>query len=47
MFLMFLLSKHTLVVGIFDSINTTKTHNRILKVNLYNRVTCQEHFINP
>ena len=28
----------TWAVGIFDSISTTKTHNRALEVNLYNRV---------
>ena len=36
-----------MAVGIFDSITTTKTktHNRILEVNLYNHVACQERFV--
>jgi len=36
-----------LTVGIFDSISTTKTHNRVLEVNLYNRVACQQRFVIP
>ena len=27
--------------------STTKIHNRILEVNLYNRVACQERFVIP
>ena len=34
-----------MAVGIFDSISTTKTHNRVLEVNLYNRVACRERFV--
>jgi len=29
-----------LAVGIYDCISTTKTHNRVLEVNLYKRVVC-------
>ena len=36
-----------MAVGIFDNISTTKTHNRILEVKLYNRVACQERFVIP
>ena len=36
-----------MAVGIFDSISTTKTHNRALEVNLYNRVACRERFMIP
>ena len=36
-----------MAVGIFDSISATKTHNRVLEVNLYNRVTCRERFMIP
>ena len=36
-----------MAAGISDSISTTKTHNRILEANLYNRVACQEHFVIP
>ena len=36
-----------MAVGIFDSISTTKTHNRILEVNLYNRVACRQRFVIP
>ena len=36
-----------MAVGIFDSISTTKTHNRVLEVNLYNCVTCRERFMIP
>ena len=36
-----------MAAGIFDSISTTKTHNCILEVNLYNRVAYQEHFVIP
>ena len=39
------ISRHTLAVRIFDSISITKTHNRILKLNLYNRVMCRERFM--
>ena len=41
------INRHTLAVGIFDSISTTKTHNRVLEVNLYNRVACQQRFVIP
>ena len=40
-------SRHTLAVGIFDSISTTKTHNRVLEVNLYNRIACRQRFVIP
>ena len=36
-----------MAVGIFDSISTTKTHNRVFEVNLYNRVACQQRFVIP
>ena len=36
-----------MAVGIFDSIGTTKTHNRALEVNLYNRIACRERFMIP
>jgi len=36
-----------LAVGIFDIISTTKTHNRILEVNLYNCVACRQRFVIP
>ena len=36
-----------MAVGIFDSISTTKTHNRVLEVNLYNCVACRERFVIP
>ena len=36
-----------MAVGIIDSISTTKTDNRILEVNLYNRVACRQHFVIP
>ena len=36
-----------MAVGIFDSISTTKTHNRVLEVNLYNRVACRQRFVIP
>ena len=36
-----------MAVGIFDSINTTKTHNRVFEMNLYNRVACRKRFVIP
>ena len=39
--------RHTLAVGIFDSISTTTTHNRILEANLYNCAACQKRFVMP
>ena len=34
-----------MLVGIFDSISTTKTHNRILEVNLDNHATLRDCFV--
>ena len=36
-----------MAVGIFDSINTTKTHNRVFEMNLNNRVACRKRFVIP
>ena len=36
-----------IALGIFDSISTTKTHNRILEVNIDNCVACRERFVIP
>ena len=36
-----------MAVGRFDSISKTKTYNRILEVNLYNRVAYREPFVMP
>ena len=38
-----------MAVGIYDSISTTKNHNRVLEMNLcvYNCVACRERFVIP
>ena len=36
-----------MAVGIFDSINTTNSHNRVLEANFYSCVACRERFVMP
>ena len=47
MFTNTIVSIRTLAERVFVSINATKTHNHVLEMNLYNRVTCRECFVIP